>query len=106
MATLKLRPDRHGTPRYWTLTWSDDEGPHRVIIGTVDDLKKSEAEKILQAKRAELSTGLRFLGLGARPNVPTFEQYALDYLVWHQAEYPDSNYRIAQIVHDHLIPKF
>lgn len=37
---------------------------------------------------------------------PMFDDWKTAYLKWHKAEYPDSHYRVAQIIEDHLMPHF
>lgn len=107
MATVRIREDRHGRPAYWELNWTDKDGKrHRHNLGPVDLITKRQAEDIRKGKELELSPVAQLLGAaGSRP-VLTFGQYARDYLVWHQSEYPHSNYRVAQIIHQHLIPAF
>lgn len=106
MATVRIREDRHGRPAYWELNWTDKDGKrHRHNLGPVDLITKRQAEDICKAKDLELSPVTELLGGHSRPAL-TFGQYAQDYLVWHQSEYPDSNYRVAQIIHDHLLPRF
>jgi integrase len=107
MATIT---DRRG---YHTLNWSGpDTDPktgklkrHRTALGKVGTIPKRDLDDILRIKGYELSTGARLLNVHRRP-APRFEDFARDYLVWHQAEYPDSNYRVAQIISDHLSPYF
>lgn len=105
MATLTIRKDRQGTPHYYVLTWSDTSGPHRHIIGAVGILPEKQAKDILKAKQLELSTGRKILNSAFRPGI-TFGHCVRDYLLWHQDEYPDSHYRVAQIIEGHLMPVF
>lgn len=101
MATLTVREGR-----YWVLNWTDAAGTrHRPIIGLVGVVSEKQAKDILKAKQLELSTGAQLLGLSS-PRAPTFGQYIADYLIWHQAEFPDSNYRTAQVIEQHLLPRF
>lgn len=101
MATLTIREGK-----YYVLNWTDKAGKrHRPIIGPVGVLTEKQAGDILKAKQLELSTGARLLNLGPG-RVPTFGQYVVDYLLWHQNEYPDSNYRTAQVIDQHLLPQF
>lgn len=99
MATITARKGYH------TLNWTDAAGRHRVSLGKVGTIPKRELDDILRVKEYELSTGARLLNAHRRP-APRFEQFVTDYLLWHQAEYPDSNYRVAQIIDDHLLPEF
>lgn len=107
MATVTSRRGYH------ILSWSGPEiDPetgkpirHRTSLGKVGTLPKRDLADILRAKEYELSTGAKLLNVQRRP-APRFERFVRDYLLWHQAEYPDSNYRVAQILDDHLIPEF
>lgn len=100
MATLSTRG------RYWVLNWTDATGQrHRHSIGRVDVVTKREAEQVLRAKQREIEPILGFLGQQTR-RAPSFGEYARDYLAWHEHEYGDSHYRVAQIVADHLLPAF
>lgn len=95
------------------LSWSGpDANPatgklkrHRQSIGRVGTIPKRDLDDILRIKGYELSTGARLLNANRRP-APRFDKFAVDYLLWHKAEYPDSHYRVAQIIDDHLIPEF
>jgi integrase len=99
MATLTVRRG------YFVLNWSDEAGRHRKSLGRVGVLSKKDAEAIWRAKELELSTGAVLLGHSLKRAI-SFGQYAKDYLLWHQREYPDSHYRVSQILHDHLLPAF
>lgn len=100
MATLGTRG------RYWVLNWTDATGTrHRHSIGRTDVVTRREAEGILRAKQRELEPALQILGQMAR-RAPTFGDYAREYLAWHEYEFQDSHYRVAQIVRDHLLPVF
>lgn len=99
MATLTLRGD------YWTLNWQDETGRHRKSLGKIGVLSEKDANDILRAKQLELSTGAALLGLNLKRAI-TFGQYTKEYLFWHRHEYPDSHFRVRQIVADHLMPRF
>lgn len=106
MATIT---DRRG---YHILNWSGPETDangakirHRESLGRVGTIPKRDLDDILRIKEYELSTGAKLLNVHRRP-APRFEEFARDYLIWHQTEYPDSNYRVAQIINDHLAPHF
>ena len=92
---------------YHVLAWTEkDTGKRRRLsLGKVGTLPRRDLVDLLRAKEYELSTGARLLNANRRP-APRFEHFVRDYLLWHQAEYPDSNYRVAQIIADHLIPEF
>lgn len=106
MATLRIRKDRDGKPRWYELDWTDEAGVrHRPILGEIGTLTRKQANDILKAKQLELSTGARLLNLPSHRSV-SFGTYVKDYLLWHQSEYPSSHFRVAQIVHQHLMPVF
>lgn len=92
---------------YHILAWTDPDTKkrRRLSLGKVGVLPKRDLEDILRTKEYELSTGARILNAHRRP-APRFESFVRDYLLWHQGEYPDSHYRPAQIIHDHLLPEF
>lgn len=99
MATLTVRKG------YWILNYSDDTGRHRLSLGSVDAVPAREAEAVRLAKEYELSTGTRLLRVGTPP-APTFGHFIAGYLLWHRSEYPHSHYRVAQILEQHIIPRF
>lgn len=99
MATITIRRG------YYILNWADEAGRHRKSLGRVGILAERDVRRILQDKQLELSTGAQLLGLARRRSV-MFGQYAREYLHWHSREFPDSHYRVEQIVRDHLLPRF
>lgn len=101
MATIT---DRRG---YHKLNWTDPQTGRRrsKSLGKVGTIPKRDLDDILRIKQYELSAGARLLNIHRRP-APRFEEYARTYLIWHQAEYPDSTYRVQQVTFDHLIPHF
>lgn len=99
MATLTVRNG------YWQLNWSENGKRRHTSLGPVSALPKRDAEAILKAREYELSHGARLLNAHRRP-APTFAGFVEDYMLWHQFEHPDSTYRVAQIIRDHLIPEF
>ncbi len=101
MATIT---DRRG---YHRLNWTDPETGKRrnKSLGKVGTVPKRDLDDILRIKNYELSAGAKLLRVHRRP-APRFEDYARTYLIWHKAEWPDSHYRVEQIVFDHLIPHF
>lgn len=42
----------------------------------------------------------------APKSAPLFEDWADEYLDWHEHEYPDSHFRVRQLVEQHLVPEF
>lgn len=105
MATLQRRKDATGKERWWLLQWTDAQGTHRVTLGEIGVLDERRARDILRAKQLELSTGARLLNLTAS-RAPSFRDYAREYMLWHQHEYPASTQRVQQIITDHLMPRF
>lgn len=96
------------TPRrgYHVLNWTDPDGQRRQkSLGKVGTIPKRDLDDILRIKEYELSTGARLLNANRRP-APPFSVYVKSYQLWHQGEYPDSTYRVQQIINDHLIPHF
>lgn len=96
MATIEWRKGKRG--RYAYLQWSDNDGQHRESLGAIS---KDEAETRRIVKEAELRTGKRIIS-----TAPLVGVVAVMYLEWHEAKYPDSHYRVAQIVNDHVVPAF
>lgn len=92
---------------YITLVWTDPETKkrRRLSLGKIGTIPKRELDDIERIKNYELSTGARLLNAHRRP-APPFRDFVRDYLLWHRAEYPDSHYRVSQIMHDHLLPEF
>lgn len=92
---------------YDTLVWTDPETGkrRRVSLGKIGTIPARELKDILRIKEYELSTGARLLNAHRRP-APPFRDFVRQYKLWHQAEYPDSTYRAAQIIDDHLTPEF
>ena len=101
MATITARRGYH------ILNWTDPQTKKRKrrSLGKVGTIPKRDLDDILRIKEYELSTGAKLLNVHRRP-APCFAEFVTAYLLWHQAEYPDSNYRVAQIVDDHLIEHF
>ena len=70
-------------------------------------MSDKHANDIVRAKQLELSTGAKLLNLPSTKPVPLFGDYARDdYMPWHAQQYPDSHYRIKQIIEQHLLPEF
>lgn len=107
MAKLTIWKGRH------YLDWRDPSEPdkdgrgkrRRLPLGKVGTVPRTQLDAILKAKEFELSTAARLLHAHRRP-APTLEQFATEYLLWHKGEYPDSHFRVAQIVDQHLLPEF
>jgi integrase len=104
MATLKRRGGK------WVLRWYErtEKGEARrrwQTIGDANYISKRTAEAALAAKERELSEASRLVG--ANPTVaPDLSVWAKQYLNWRVLEFPDSHYRIEQIVEQYLIPEF
>lgn len=101
MATIT---ERRG---YHILSWTDPDTDkrRRQSLGKIGTIPRRDLDDILRAKEYELSTGARILNAHRRP-APRFDHFVRDYLLWHQAEYPDSHFRVEQIIYDHLLPEF
>lgn len=101
MATISNRRGYH------ILNWTDPQTKKRrhKSLGKVGTIPKRDLDDILRVKEYELSSGVRLLNVHRRP-APRLEDFARDYLLWHRSEYPDSHYRVSQIIHDHILPEF
>lgn len=95
----------------WQLCWSGpDKTPdgkpreHRLSLGKISAAAAREACRLKadELKRARLANVVQ-LPNGA---VPTFKEFAPEYLRWHEREFPSSHERIKQIVNHHLVPHF
>lgn len=80
---------------YWRsecayLQWSEGGQQNRRSLGRITP---DAAETARQAKELELRTGQRILHVG----IP-FSDHAQRYLAWHRVQYPDSHWRVAQIL--------
>ena len=101
MATITIRRGRY------ILNYTDPQTGKRKHppLGKVGTIPKRELDDILRIKEYELSTGAKLLHAHRRP-APRFDHFVKQYQLWHQAEYPDSTYRVQQIIDDHLEPEF
>lgn len=79
----------------WYITWVDDKKQQRRSVGKVTE---AEAEAKRLAKEYELEV--------QAAAGPPFADWAAEYGVWHAREYPDSYYRVEQIIRCHLVPFF
>jgi integrase len=92
MATKFFRPER-GT---WHLQYSENGVQKRPSIGKVT---KAEAEAARVALERRLESN--------RPSAgPLFSDWSEEYAIWHREEWPDSYFRVAQIIEQHLAPTF
>lgn len=82
--------------RSWYLHWIENGEQQRKSIGAVTE---AEAQARLIALERHLA-GIRSVA------GPALAQWAIEYCTWHSHEYPDSYYRIEQIIRMHLIPVF
>lgn len=79
----------------WTLSWVEDGRQIRRSLGQVTE---TEAEAARLAREGVLAP---------HPVAgQTFAAWAERYAEWHASEYPDSYYRVEQILRSHLIPAF
>lgn len=101
MATIEWRKHKRksgAVTKTAYLNWSEGGGQCRVSLGQISE---SEADDIRLAKELELRTGARVLSYA-----PMFGEIADEYLTWRKSEYPDSQFRVEQIVRQHLVPAF
>lgn len=81
--------------RSWYLSWIEDGKNRRKSLGPVTE---AQAEAARLAKERSVSV--------VAAAGPDFETWAARYAQWHSTEYPDSYYRVEQILRTHLIPTF
>lgn len=89
MATIRWRGKKADHAQ---LCWSESGVEHRETLGRVS---AAEAEKQRKAKELELETGERIFYGTVR-----FVDHRAEYLTWHAMEYPDSHFRVEQILMD------
>ncbi len=101
MATIQWRKHKRKSgqiTRTAVLNWREGGRQCRKSLGP---LTPGGAEDFRLAKELELRTGAQVLSYA-----PLFGEIAEEYLTWRQSEFPDSQFRVAQIVRQHLIPAF
>lgn len=104
MARLRKRGPPEDPERYLELIWTDSAGKSRTeSLGRASEITKKDAELIRRTREREVLLAKH--GVIA-PVAPTFKQWSETYLRWHKAEYPDSHFRVQQIVEDHLATHF
>ena len=92
MATKYWREDRNA----WYLQYTEGGVQKRPSLGNVT---RAEAEAARVAVERRLQSN--------RPSAgPLFSDWAEDYGIWHREEWPDSYFRIKQIIEQHLVPVF
>jgi len=82
----------------WQLNWRIGGQRFRKSLG---DIPEHEAKLKLLAKDVEIKTGQCILPTGL-----LFRNFKEEYLNWYVVEYPDSYYRVEQIIRQHLEPVF
>lgn len=99
MATLTQRSTS------WILSWSDELGRHRKIIGKVGQLSERELKAILKAKEYELASRDKVLNLNTRgSDTVVFIREALEnYLAYRQPRISPNTWRVE---HNHLTSEF
>lgn len=79
----------------WYLSWYEGKRLVRRSLGRVTEAE-AEAQRVAKT-----------LALGTAPAAgPLFSSWAQTYAIWHSTEYPDSYFRVEQILRGHLIPYF
>lgn len=86
---------RRGTA--WVINWSEAGQQHRKSLGKITE---AEAQAQLNATEARLSSS------ASAAAGPAFADWAAKYAAWHSHEYPDSYFRVEQILRTHLLPAF
>lgn len=92
MATVNQRG------RSWVLNWFEAGRQRRKSLGRVTS---AAAETARLAKEYELHSGIQVLSVA-----PLFGVLAEQYLRWHASEFPDSTFRVEQLVKQYLSPAF
>lgn len=89
---------------YVYLAWIDPDTKKRKYqsLAKVGVLSKKELETIKRDREYETSTGARLLHSNKRPS-PTFRTFVIGYLKWHKTSFPDSHFRVEQIIMDHFL---
>jgi len=82
----------------WYLDYRYNGKRHTPSLGKIS---RREAEAALTAKEYELAHNR-----GLIPGGPSFRAFILEYLSWHETEYPDSHWRIRKLTDQHLVPVF
>jgi integrase len=102
VATINWRKDGK-TSKKWSegataqLNWSEGGRQHRISLGAISP---RDAETARRQKEIEVKSGRRF-----SPSI-LFRELRERYVEWHRHEYPDSHQRVAQIIEQHLAPRF
>jgi len=82
----------------WYLDYRYNGKRHTPSLGKIS---RREAEAARIAKEYELAHNR-----GLIPGGPSFRAFILEYLSWHETEYPDSHWRIRKLTDQHLVPVF
>ncbi len=101
MATIIWRKHRRKSgeiTKTAVLNWSEGGRQCRKSLGPISAYK---AEDYRLAKELELRTGATVFSYA-----PLFGEMAEEYITWRATEFPDSQFRVEQIIRDHLIPAF
>lgn len=100
MATLTQRG------KSWLLSWIENGRQERRSLGPIAAIPRKQAEAILHAKQLEFSQAAHLLPNLHRSAAPTFTEWAKEYALWHECEFPDSHWRVKQIIEQYLLPEF
>lgn len=101
MATIQWRTHKRKSGQVTKaayLNWREGGRQCRKSLGAISPV---EAEDYRLAKQLELRTGAQVFSYA-----PLFGEMAEEYLTWRKSEFPASQFRIKQIVDDHLVPAF
>jgi integrase len=79
----------------WYITWVEGRRQIRQRLGPVTEAEAEAARVAREQARGHAALA-----------GPQFLTYAVTYGQWHSQEYPDSYYRVEQILRQHLIPYF
>lgn len=84
---------KHKRGEAWYLSWYEGGKLCRRSLGRVTEAE-AEAQRLALEQRADLTPAAG----------PALADWALQYCEWHAQEYPDSYYRVEQILRSHILP--
>jgi len=101
MAGYRRRTNRNGSES-WELTWREKGKPCTLSLGPVAALREPEVREIARRKDRELALAEH----GTNKPHRSFATACAEYLAWHVHEYPDSHWRVDDIVTRRLLVHF